>query len=50
MAWQVMEDVEAGELILEFVGEVISTEECDRRMEQEDEHASPDLYFVDIGG
>jgi hypothetical protein len=45
-----MEDVEVGELIIDFVGEVISTEECDRRMEHEDEEATPDLYFVDIGG
>lgn len=45
-----MEDVDVGELIIDFVGEVISTEECDRRMEHEDEEATPDLYFVDIGG
>lgn len=45
---QVMEDVGAGTILIEYLGEVITQDECNERMAQCDEH--DDFYFASLGG
>jgi hypothetical protein len=53
MGWGVkaLEDIKQGQLVVEFVGEVIDDEECGRRMgHQKATGDNANFYMVDVGG